>query len=87
MQQLLHPKYLHDGIERSIHLELLSWAVLPLEGPLRDKGERTRWWSVFAAERQAMLQGMFRSSLHVLAVLPCSWHLARKSRPGSRRSI
>ncbi len=57
MQKLLHPKYLRDGIERSIHLELLGRAVLPLEGPLRDKGERTRWWSAFAAERQAMLQG------------------------------
>jgi len=57
MQQLLHPRYLRDGIERNIHLELLGRAVLPLEGPLRDQGERTRWWSVFAAERQAMLQG------------------------------
>src|SRR6266566_6257646 len=56
MDKLLHPKYLRDGIERSIQLELLGRAVLPLEGPLRDKGERTRWWSVFAAERQAMMQ-------------------------------
>ena len=57
MQKLLNPRYLRDGIEGSIQLELLGRAVLPLEGPLRDKGERTRWWSVFAAERQAMMQG------------------------------
>ena len=75
MQKLLHPQYLRDGIERSIQLELLGRAVLPLEGPLRDKGERTRWWSVFAAERQAMLQGdvpffTARASSDALIVAP-----------------
>ena len=57
MQKLLNPEYLRDGIERSIQLELLGRAVVPLEGPLRDRGEPTRWWSVFSAERKAMMQG------------------------------
>ena len=57
LQKLVNPRYLRDGIERSIQLEMLGRAVLPLEGPLRDRGERTRWWPVFAVERQAMLQG------------------------------
>ena len=48
--------YLRDGADRSIQLELLGRAVVPLEGPLRDNGERSRWWSVFAAERQGMEQ-------------------------------
>lgn len=55
-QKLLHPMYLRDGADRSLQLELLGRAVVPLEGPLRDKGERSRWWSVFAAERQGMEQ-------------------------------
>ncbi len=55
-EKLLHPMYLRDGADRSIQLELLGRAVVPLEGPLRNKGERSRWWSVFAAERQAMEQ-------------------------------
>ncbi|TMC15526.1 MAG: type 2 lantipeptide synthetase LanM [Chloroflexi bacterium] len=55
-QKLLHPGYLRNGADRSMQLELLGRAVVPLEGPLRDNGERSRWWSVFAAERQAMEQ-------------------------------
>ena len=55
-QKLLHPIYLRDGADRSIQLELLGRSVVPLEGPLRDKGERSRWWIVFAAERQGMEQ-------------------------------
>jgi type 2 lantibiotic biosynthesis protein LanM len=55
-QKLLHPTYLRDGADRSIHLELLGRAVVPLEGPSRDKGEQPCWWPVFAAERQAMEQ-------------------------------
>lgn len=56
MQKLLNPKYLRDGADRSIQLELLGRAAIPLEGPLRAKGELPRWWSVFPAERKAMEQ-------------------------------
>jgi type 2 lantibiotic biosynthesis protein LanM len=56
-RKLLDPTYLRQGVERSIQLELLGRAVLPLEGPLREKGEQSRWWPVFADERQAMEQG------------------------------
>ncbi len=55
-QKLLNPMYLRDGADRSIQLEWLGRTVVPLEGPLRDKRERPRWWSIFAAERQAMTQ-------------------------------
>lgn len=55
-QKLLHPMYLRDGADRSIQLELLGRSVVPLEGPLRHKGERSHWWTVFAAERQGMEQ-------------------------------
>ena len=52
--KLLHPMYLRDGADRSMQLELLGRAVIPLEGSARGNGERSRWWSVFAAERQGM---------------------------------
>ncbi len=74
-RKLLAPKYLRDGIGRSMQLELLGRAVLPLEGPLRDKGERTWCWSVFEAERRAMEQGDIpfftaRASSDVLIMAP-----------------
>src|SRR5512144_30385 len=53
-QRLLHPRYLRDGAERSIQLELLGRSVVPLEGPSRDRAKPSHWWPVFAAERQAM---------------------------------
>lgn len=55
-QKLLAPRYLRDGADRSIQLELLGRAVLPLEGPLRDRKEQSRCWPLFAAERVAMEQ-------------------------------
>lgn len=56
-------------------LELLGRAVLPLEGPLRDSGEQTGCWPVFAAERQAMEQAdtpffTARASSDALIVAP-----------------
>lgn len=56
-RQLLNPRYLRDGVSWSIQLELLCRAVLPVEGPLRDREEPSRWWPLFAAERWAMEQG------------------------------
>jgi type 2 lantibiotic biosynthesis protein LanM len=55
-QKLLNPRYLRDGADRSIQLELLGRAVIPFEGPLREKGKKFRRWPIFAAERQAMEQ-------------------------------
>jgi type 2 lantibiotic biosynthesis protein LanM len=54
LQKLLDPKHLHNGADRSIQLELLGRAVLPLEDSSQDKGKKSRWWPVFAAERRAM---------------------------------
>lgn len=73
--KLLHPIYLRDGADRSMQLELLGRAVVPLEGSSRDNGERSRWWSVFAAERQGMEQADIpfftaRASSRDLIVVP-----------------
>ncbi len=45
--KLLDPRYLRDGADRSIQLELLSRAVVPSE-------ERPRWWPLVAAEQRAL---------------------------------
>ena len=55
-KKLLNPIYLRNGADRSIQLELLGRAVLPLDIPARNTGEKSRWWPVFAAERQAVEQ-------------------------------
>ena len=73
--KLLHPMYLRDGADRSMQLELLGRAVVPLEGSLRDNAERSRWWSVFSAERQGMEQADIpfftaRASSRDLIVVP-----------------
>ncbi|MFL5667359.1 MAG: type 2 lanthipeptide synthetase LanM family protein, partial [Ktedonobacteraceae bacterium] len=57
LQKLLTPRYLRNGVNRGMYLELLSRAMLPLEGPLANTEEPSRWWPIFAAERQAMEQG------------------------------
>ncbi|HEU5374626.1 MAG TPA: type 2 lanthipeptide synthetase LanM family protein [Ktedonobacteraceae bacterium] len=54
--QLLAPCYLQDGIERSIQLEALGIAVMPApDVPWQERG-RSRWWPIFAEERQGMQQ-------------------------------
>ncbi len=73
--KLLHPMYLRDGADRSVQLELLGRAIVPLEGSARDNGERSQWWSVFAAERQGMEQAdvpffTARASSRDLTVVP-----------------
>ena len=57
LQKQLKPRCLRDGVEWSMQLELLGRALLPPEGTLGDRRELTRWWPIFAAERQAMMQG------------------------------
>lgn len=57
LQKLLTPRYLRNGVNRSMYLELLSRAMLPLEGPSETTEEPSSWWPIFAAERQAMEQG------------------------------
>jgi type 2 lantibiotic biosynthesis protein LanM len=56
-RKLTDPKYLRDGADWSIGLELLARAALPLTTSDRAKGKRSTFWPVFAAERQAMAQG------------------------------
>lgn len=78
LRKLLNPKYLRDGADRSVQLELLG-RVLTLfegEGTLRDNGERSHWWPIFAAERQSMEQGDIpfftaHASRDALVVGPC----------------
>ncbi|HVU67327.1 MAG TPA: type 2 lanthipeptide synthetase LanM family protein [Ktedonobacteraceae bacterium] len=54
LHQLFAPRYLHDGVERSIQLEALGLAVMPApDVPWQERG-RSRWWPIFSEERQGM---------------------------------
>lgn len=56
LHQLLAPRYLQDGTERSIQLDALGIAVMPApDVPWQERG-RSRWWPVCADERQSMQQ-------------------------------
>lgn len=54
---LLAPEALKDAIFRSMLLEKLGIESAALDWTRANKGDRARWWPVFAAERQALLQG------------------------------
>jgi type 2 lantibiotic biosynthesis protein LanM len=56
LKQLLNPKYLRDGADQSIQIELLARALLPPSAEAETSGEPSLLWPVFAAERQAMEQ-------------------------------
>jgi type 2 lantibiotic biosynthesis protein LanM len=47
--KLLDPAFLRDGVDRGIQLDVLARALLPF-------AERSRWWPIVAAERQALEQ-------------------------------
>jgi type 2 lantibiotic biosynthesis protein LanM len=47
LQQLFDPKYLRDGADRGIQLELLSQALVPF-------AEKPLFWPIVAAEQEAM---------------------------------
>ena len=52
--QLFVPRYLQDGVDRSIQLEALGIAFLPApEVPLEGR-QRSRWWPVFGHEKYQM---------------------------------
>lgn len=56
LHQLTAPRYLQDGSERSIQLEALGIAVMPApDVPWQERG-CSRWWPIFAEERQGMQQ-------------------------------
>lgn len=57
LPRLLHPDVLHDGLTRSLLLEPAGQDCVPLEWFRAGQRNRDHWWSVFAAEREALLQG------------------------------
>lgn len=57
LRRLLTPKYLRDGADRSIQLEMLGRGVLWIDETILDSEMKPLRWRVFRAERQAMEQG------------------------------
>ncbi|GHO85588.1 type 2 lanthipeptide synthetase LanM family protein [Dictyobacter formicarum] len=57
LKRLLTPRYLRDGADRSIQLEMLGRGVLWIDETIRDTEMKPLRWRVFLAERQAMEQG------------------------------
>ncbi len=55
--QLLAPQALRDAVTRSMLLEPLGSDNVPIEWFRGGKRDRAHWWSVFTAERAALLQG------------------------------
>jgi type 2 lantibiotic biosynthesis protein LanM len=56
LRKLLAPRYLRDGADRSIQLEILVRAVLDFDNPASDNTMPPRWWPIYAAEREALEQ-------------------------------
>ncbi len=57
LPRLLAPEALQDAVTRSMLLEGLGYESVPIDWFRPSKRDHARWWSVFAAERQALLQG------------------------------
>jgi class II lanthipeptide synthase len=55
-QKLLAPKYLRDGVDRGLQLEYLARALLDSDTPASDQAKPPNWWSIYAAEREALEQ-------------------------------
>ena len=55
-QKLTAPRYLRNGADRSIQLEVLGRTLLVGEAASPDRRDRSYWWPVFAEERQVMEQ-------------------------------
>lgn len=55
--KLLAPQVLRNAVTRSMLLEPLGSESVPIEWFRVSKRNHAHWWSVFAAERQALLQG------------------------------
>lgn len=54
---LLAPQALQDGVMRSLLLERLGANCIPIEWFRMGTRDHAHWWSVFALEREALLQG------------------------------
>lgn len=57
LPQLLEPQALQDAVSRSMLLETLGRDCVPIEWYRPGQRDQVHWWTVFAAERQALLQG------------------------------
>jgi len=57
LPQLLEPQVLQDALTRNMLLEPLGRDCVPIEWHRPGQRDLARWWTVFAAERQALLQG------------------------------
>lgn len=57
LPQLLEPQSLQDAVTRSMLLEPSGRNCVPIEWHQSGQRDRAHWWTVFAAERQALLQG------------------------------
>jgi type 2 lantibiotic biosynthesis protein LanM len=55
--KLLAPQALQDAITRSLFLEPIGSESIPIEWYRTSKRDYAHWWPIFAAERQALLQG------------------------------
>jgi type 2 lantibiotic biosynthesis protein LanM len=57
LPKLLAPQALRNGVTRSMLLEPLGLDCVPIDWFRVKQRDRSRWWVVFAAERQELLQG------------------------------
>jgi type 2 lantibiotic biosynthesis protein LanM len=55
--KLLEPQLLQDAVTRSMYFDQLGWNSVPIDWFRAGKRDRARWWAVFTAERQALMQG------------------------------
>jgi type 2 lantibiotic biosynthesis protein LanM len=56
-RQLLDAPYLQDGVDWSIGMEVLARAGMPQSQRAREAGERSIFWPLIAAEREALIWG------------------------------
>jgi type 2 lantibiotic biosynthesis protein LanM len=57
LPRLLQAEVLHDAVARSLLLEPAGQDCVPLEWYRAGRRDPEHWWTVFAAEREALLQG------------------------------
>lgn len=57
LPKLLEPRALRDGLTRSLLLDPVGFECVPIEPFSGYQMNRSYWWQVFAAEREALLQG------------------------------
>lgn len=57
LPRLLEPQVLHDALMRSLLLDSSGFECVPIEPFTGYQVNRSYWWQVFVAEREALLQG------------------------------